>query len=129
MTPNTETQMDGIGGAADSGEEYLRERWPCDHPKTTASDLMDTDLGEMCPNCNTPWKCNGPHLNIGDCIDREHGEPWADTCPGYSKDAINSIVRENRELVEALERINSGVRHPMRIVHDALTALTRKETP
>jgi hypothetical protein len=20
----------------------------------------------MCPNCNTPWKCNGPHLLPGD---------------------------------------------------------------
>ena len=21
-----------------------------------------TEYGDMCPNCVTPWKCNGPHL-------------------------------------------------------------------
>lgn len=21
-----------------------------------------TEYGDMCPNCCTPWKCNGPHL-------------------------------------------------------------------
>lgn len=23
-----------------------------------------SDAGEMCPNCVTPWKCNGPHIPL-----------------------------------------------------------------
>jgi hypothetical protein len=25
------------------------------------SAVTDEDVDEMCPNCVTPWKCNGPH--------------------------------------------------------------------
>lgn len=30
-------------------------------PRTWSEEWDDSD--RMCPNCVTPWKCNGPHLN------------------------------------------------------------------
>lgn len=34
--------------------------------KLSADQFRETDEGDMCPNCNTPWKCNGPHLQKED---------------------------------------------------------------
>jgi len=31
---------------------------------------------EMCPNCVTPWKCNGPHILEGDNEMNEHVSQW-----------------------------------------------------
>lgn len=28
--------------------------------------LTDADADDMCPNCVTPWKCNGPHIDYDD---------------------------------------------------------------
>lgn len=38
---------------------------------------MNHDLeDEMCPNCVTPWKCNGPHILEGDNEMNEHVSQW-----------------------------------------------------
>lgn len=34
------------------------QEWPGD---LIAAPFDEAD--DMCPNCVTPWKCNGPHLN------------------------------------------------------------------
>ena len=31
--------------------------------EATEADPIGLDENNMCPNCVTPWKCNGPHLN------------------------------------------------------------------
>ena len=43
----------------------LRLVW-AEEPKTTYADAARTsddwdEADDMCPNCVTPWKCNGPH--------------------------------------------------------------------
>jgi hypothetical protein len=30
------------------------------------SGIMDDLADQMCENCVTPWKCNGPHLDLAD---------------------------------------------------------------
>ena len=43
------------------------------------SDWDEAD--EMCPNCITPWKCNGPHVLGPDTPPddpHEPGEDWPD---------------------------------------------------
>jgi hypothetical protein len=32
-------------------------------PASAERDVIDDLAADMCPNCVTPWKCNGPHLN------------------------------------------------------------------
>jgi hypothetical protein len=33
------------------------------------------DADGMCPNCITPWKCNGPHLNYLTLAGLRHRDP------------------------------------------------------
>lgn len=57
--------------------------WYARRPKPEPEDWPDG----MCPNCVTPWKCNGPHIDFGHAPSDEHphetcGDDWATcTCP------------------------------------------------
>jgi hypothetical protein len=35
---------------------------PGDRIITKDGEFVMCEEGDMCPNCVTPWKCNGPHL-------------------------------------------------------------------
>lgn len=38
---------------------FIEGCYRCDLSRDEASAVDEGD--EMCPNCVTPWKCNGPH--------------------------------------------------------------------
>ncbi len=59
---------------------------------------MDED--EMCPNCVTPWKCNGPHLLEGDTEMDKYKLEWR----GLENDQKACIAVEL--LTEILEEID-----------------------
>lgn len=40
-------------------------------PEPPSSAHAETDEDYMCPNCVTPWKCNGPHLMPWECDEAE----------------------------------------------------------
>jgi hypothetical protein len=64
---------------------------------------MNLDLeDEMCPNCVTPWKCNGPHLTGEEDMD-EYKLEWR----GLDADQKASIAVEL--LTEILEEIDEYV--------------------
>ena len=54
----------------------------------------------MCPNCITPWKCNGPHIP-----ETTSDTPRFDKCPecGYPHHDM-SLYRENAALRADIER-------------------------
>ena len=62
---------------------------------------MDED--EMCPNCVTPWKCNGPHLLEGDTEMDKYKLEWC----GLENDQKASIAVEL--LTEILEDVDHFV--------------------
>ena len=41
---------------------------------------MNDDIDYMCPNCITPWKCNGPHLPEKRFDWSPEPHPWCDAC-------------------------------------------------
>ena len=45
------------------------------NPRPEAIAQLDDD-DYMCPNCNTPWKCNGPHIPPGYEDSREAGSTY-----------------------------------------------------
>lgn len=62
---------------------------------------MNHDLeDEMCPNCVTPWKCNGPHILEGDNEMNEHVSQWR----GLDEEQKASIAIELlTEFIEEVE--------------------------
>lgn len=54
----------------DLGHAITRLALRLDPRKYDFSYLAEED--EMCPNCVTPWKCNGPHL-LGPSVSQKEG--------------------------------------------------------
>lgn len=60
----------GLAAAAMSAEARHTARAHVVDQETQAlarasAELLETEVEYMCPNCVTPWKCNGPHLLPG----------------------------------------------------------------
>ena len=62
---------------------------------------MNHDLeDEMCPNCVTPWKCNGPHILEGDNEMNEHVSKWRELDEEQKAIAIELLT----ELIEEVDQ-------------------------
>ncbi len=59
---------------------------------------------EMCPNCVTPWKCNGPHILEGDNGMNEHALKWR----GLDDEQKASIAVEL--LTELIEEVDQYIK-------------------
>jgi hypothetical protein len=61
--------------------KFARMGWmsSCDLAGYELLELLDAEMydDDMCPNCVTPWKCNGPHLNRP-CRGAPGGSPQLD---------------------------------------------------
>jgi len=60
--------------------KFARMGWmsSCDLSRFELLELLGCESGDddMCPNCVTPWKCNGPHLKP--CRGAPGGSPQLD---------------------------------------------------
>lgn len=67
---------------------------------------MNFDLeNEMCPNCVTPWKCNGPHILEGDNEMDKYKPEWG----GLGEDQKASIAVEL--LTELLREVDDHIKN------------------
>lgn len=61
----------------------------------------------MCPNCVTPWKCNGPHLSDETVAARRAGPPVAPDL-----DALEAALRALDEEAKSARRLSHTSRWP-----------------
>lgn len=60
--------------------------------------MSDPTLNEMCPNCVTPWKCNGPHIPAHDLVARLRSAEFS------TLDEVSAYAADRLELLEGILR-------------------------
>jgi len=61
----------------------VNQRWVRRIRRTLAADDAADWPDGMCPNCVTPWKCNGPHLDFSAPMSVTYTPPLSGTVTEY----------------------------------------------